>query len=249
MKHRPFIPDAPHIFLVVPFNEKHGAVQQEMRAAATTLGLGCFRTDDIRQSTSILDRVLQGIRSATVVVADLTENRVNCYYELGYADALKRPVVLLCHEGTEPAVDVSGRSICRYRDAEHLKAELPIWLMEAALVNRTQSTSDDRNAGRYGRLAIRDEYLLSAHMELDDPDEQMRVWVTATVRRIDAKPLPSNAKIKFFLDESLNPGYQEGEIVNGIARCAFQCHRAFSLGAKVATTALELDLRHIPGTN
>lgn len=250
MKHSPFIPDVPHAFLVVPFDDKHGAVQQQMRAAAATLGLGCFRTDDIRQSTAILDRVLQGIRSATVVIADLTESRVNCYYELGYADALKRPVVLLCHEDTRPAFDVSGRSIFVYRDAEHVRADLPRWLIDSALVNRASSTVEDKNAGRFGRLAVRDDYLLSAHMEIDDPNEQMWVWVNATVRRIDGKPLPSNAKVRFYLDEKTFEEHKlEGEIVNGVARCAFKCYGAFSLGAKVATTALELDLRHIPGSN
>lgn len=248
MKHSPFIPDVPHVFLVVPFNDRHGTVQQEMRGAAASLGLGCFRTDDIRTSTAILDRVLQGIRSATVVLVDLTESRVNCYYELGYADALKRPTVLLCHEGTQPAFDVSGRSIFIYRDAEHIRADLPKWLIDTALVNHTPSTIDDKNAGRYGRLAIRDDYLLSAHMELDDPDERMWVWVTASVRRIDGKPLPTNAKVKFHLDETFPERTREGEIVNGVARCAFKCYGAFSLGAKVATTALELDLRHIPGS-
>ena len=249
MNHRPFVADVPHVFLIVPFGEGHGAVQQAMRAAAASLGLGCFRTDDIRRSTAILDRVLQGIRSATVVVADLTANRANCYYELGYADALQRPVVLLRHKDTEPAFDVSGRSICIYDSAEHLQAQLPSWLMEAALVNHTESDDDDENAGRFGRLAVRDGYLLAADLEPGKPGKRMSAYVAATVRRVDGKPLPGNARVKFFLDAAtFDEPEQEGDIVNGIARCAFEAYGAFSLGAKVGNTMLELDLRQVPGS-
>lgn len=245
-----FVADVPHVFLVVPFGDGHDAAQQAMRAAAASLGLACYRADDIRRSTAIVDRVLQGVRSATVVVADLTGNRPNCYYELGHADALRRPVILLQRADTEagPAFDVSGRSICRYRDARHLEEELPKWLREAVLVNHTRSTIDDKNAGRYGRLAIRDDYLLAAHVELGNPGEdEKRGWVTASVRRVDGKALPTNAKVSFFLDESASPNELRGDIVNGVARCAFKCDSAFSLGARLAGISLELDLRHIPG--
>ena len=192
---------------------------------------------------------LLAIALATVVVADLSANRANCYYELGYADALKRPVVLLCHADTEPEFDVSGRSICRYENAAQLQAELPQWLTETALVNHSPPADDDRNAGRFGRLAVRDGYLLAAELALYDPGEQMWGRVTASVRRVDGKPLPGNAKVRFCLDETLPEPAREGEIVNGVARCVFQSSGAFTLGARVGSTALELDLRHIPGSS
>jgi len=196
--------------------------------------------------------VLHGVRSATAVVADLTENRPNCYYELGYADALRRPVILLQRTDSEagPAFDVSGRSICRYRDARHLEEELPKWIKEAVFVNHAPAAVSDKNAGRYGRLAIRDGYLLTAQFELDNPSEnQMWGWVTATVRRVDGKALPANAKVSFFLDETFSPNEMPGDIVNGVARCVFKCYGAFSLGARLAGTSLELDLSHVPGAS
>ena len=184
-----------------------------------------------------------------MVVADLTANRANCYYELGYADALQRPVVLLRRKDTEPAFDVSGRSICSYDSAEHLQAQLPSWLVEAALVNHTVSDDADGNAGRFGRLAVRDGYLLAADVEFAKPGKRLCAQVASTVRRIDGKPLPGNARVKFFLDPAtFDEPVQEGEIVNGVARCAFEAYGAFSLGAKVGGTLLELDLRHVPGS-
>ncbi|GMV31638.1 MAG: hypothetical protein AMXMBFR59_37630 [Rhodanobacteraceae bacterium] len=248
MNHSPFVADAPHVFLIVPFDDEHVPAQRAMRNAAASLGLGCFRSDDIRRSTAILDRVIEGIRSAAVVVADLTANRANCYYELGYADALNRPVVLLRHAYTEPAFDVSGRSICTYDDAARLEAQLPGWLMEAAFVNHTVSDAADPNAGRFGRWAVRDGYLLAANLAPGKPAGRMAARVAASVRRVDGKPLPGNARIRFFLDAArCADAEQEGDILNGVARCTFEMSGAFSLGARVGSTMLELDLRHIPG--
>lgn len=249
MNPRPFVADAPHAFLVVPFGDEHLPAQRAMRHAAASLGLGCFRSDDIRRSTAILDRVIEGIRSATVVVVDLTANRANCYYELGYADALKRPVVLLCHDDTEPAFDVSGRGICIYDSVERLEAQLPGWLMEATFVNHTVAEAADGNAGRFGRWAVRDGYLLAANLASGSPGEATRARVAASVRRVDGRPLPGNARVRFFLDIArCGEPEREGTIVNGIARCAFETSSAFSLGARVGNTALELDLRRVPGS-
>jgi hypothetical protein len=111
-----------------------------------------------------------------VVVADLTDNRPNCYYELGYADALKRPVVLVSHQKESIGFDVAGRSICWYETPDDLVLSLPKWLIEAALVNRTEANEEDANAGQFGGLALRDGYLLSAQARVDPPNHNHEVW-------------------------------------------------------------------------
>lgn len=246
----PFRADIPHAFMIVPFHQKHDGIQQAIRRAAASVGLAAFRTDDVRRSTPILERTLKGIESATVVVADLTDGRPNCYYELGYADALKRPVVVVSHLKEIPEFDVAARSICRYDDAADLELSLPHWLVEEAMVNRVPASEVDSNAGRFGRMALVDGLLLSAHMRVDPPDEDGDVWcrVFATLRRVDGKPIAEDAKVTFHLDKhSWKKPRRRGAIVNGIAELSFDCYGAFTLGASVGSTSLELDLRHIPG--
>jgi hypothetical protein len=242
--------DVPHVFMIVPFHERHKNSQQAIRKAAASLGLACLRTDDVHVSTSIVDRALRGIASATVVVADLTDSRPNCYYELGYADALKRPVVLIANEKQKLSFDISERSICRYKTASDLVLNLPKWLIATALVNRAEATKFDMNAGRFGGSALVGDYLLSAHATVEPPNSKGKVWswVSASVRRIDRKPLPGNPRVKFFLDpDTFEDSVQKAEIVNGVAQYSFSCYGAFTLGAQVGSVSLELDLRNIPG--
>jgi len=46
------------------------------------------------------DDVLENLRSASIVFADLSFERPSCYYELGLAQALNLPTYLVAYEGT-----------------------------------------------------------------------------------------------------------------------------------------------------
>lgn len=250
MEYKAFVPDVPHAFLVVPFHDSHAEAQAAMREAAQAIGLAAWRADDIKQSTAIIDRILRAVASADVVVADLTEHRANCFYELGYADAIRRPVVLVQKLGDETPFDVDGRSILHYRDPEQLRDELPKWLIEAAFVNRAEACDDDQNAGEFGRHALVDGYLLSARLTVEPPDENNQVWgwVQASIRRIDGTSIPAGTPAFLYMDPPTFPTLElRMTILNGVARAKFKCYGAFSLGAKIGDTALELDLRHVPG--
>lgn len=245
--------DDPHVFMIVPFAEHHRATHDAIRAASTSLGLGCYRTDDVPESTSIMAKILDGIRSATVVVADLSDNRQNCYYELGFADALERPVIIIMKKDETPSFDVTGRNILRYHDAQELASSLPKWIKQTVLLNKAKRSASDPNAQNFKGSAQNGDYLLAARMAMiRASDSGSKVWyqVSASVRRIDGKPLPSHAKIKFYLDPATwKEPEQEAEIIGGIAHTEFNCWGPFTLGAQVAKTRLELDLSNIPGSN
>ncbi len=44
---------------------------------------------------SLVDRIKQEIRRSQFVVADLTDERPSCYFEVGYAEALQKPVIFV----------------------------------------------------------------------------------------------------------------------------------------------------------
>lgn len=103
------------------------------------------------------------------------------------------------------------------------------------------------------RSAQNGDYLLGARMEMRDDSDERKIWyqVYATVRRIDRKPLPKHAKVTFHLDSNTwhDDSEREAEITGGVAHCEFDCWGAFTLGAEIAKTRLELDLSNIPGSN
>jgi hypothetical protein len=119
----------PHAFVAMPFGEAfddvfhYGIVRPVERA-----GLLCERMDRSAFTGDIVEQMKRRIRSARVVVADLSGANPNVYLEVGFAWAAGVPTVLLCNGDTEPHFDVRGHKHLRYRsirEAErHLDAEL-----------------------------------------------------------------------------------------------------------------------------
>lgn len=93
------------VFVVMPIQgEKYGD-QDEQRifkeydgfdALTEVLGdLDCYaiRIDKEAPLEGLVDRIKEEIRRANFVVADLTDERPSCYFETGYAEGLRVPVI------------------------------------------------------------------------------------------------------------------------------------------------------------
>lgn len=79
-------------------------------------GLKAYRVDRDPSAHVPIDSIEAGIRSAGVVLADITLNNPNVWYELGYAFAAGTPVVMVCakdRDGKFP-FDIQHRAIVNY---------------------------------------------------------------------------------------------------------------------------------------
>jgi ribose 1,5-bisphosphokinase PhnN len=95
-----------------------------IKRAAQSRGLKAQRVDDIVFTEQITAKVLGNIRSAEFIVADLTHERPNVYYEIGYAHAHRKPTVLTARRGTRPHFDIQAFPIIFYESALALERQL-----------------------------------------------------------------------------------------------------------------------------
>lgn len=72
----------------------------------------------------ILTKIVENIKKAEIIVADLSYERPNCYFELGYAIALGKKLILTARTGTTIHFDVSGYDILYYSDGQDLYMKL-----------------------------------------------------------------------------------------------------------------------------
>jgi nucleoside 2-deoxyribosyltransferase len=70
--------------------------------AITDCGLVPYRVDKEEFEGTITDAILRKIQGCRIAVADLTYERPNCYYELGYAVASGKPYVITAREDHDP---------------------------------------------------------------------------------------------------------------------------------------------------
>jgi hypothetical protein len=98
--------------------------------AIRAAGLEPYRVDRDPRTTVPMDTLHEEIRSATVCLADISTNNPNVMYELGFAIASNRELVLICASQAEKfPFDIQHRSIIRYssdstRDFNKLEVEI-----------------------------------------------------------------------------------------------------------------------------
>lgn len=84
-------------------------------------GLKAERVDDIQFTGQITEKIKSSISLAEFVIADLTYSRPNVYYEVGFADAFDKPLLLVAREGTEIHFDLAGDKVLFYRNMAELE--------------------------------------------------------------------------------------------------------------------------------
>lgn len=89
------------------------------------------KADEISHTGVITDEILSSISKSRFIVADLTDSRPNCYYEVGYAHSLGKPIIILAKEGTKPHFDISAYKWNFWKDYKELK---PIFEKELSTV-------------------------------------------------------------------------------------------------------------------
>jgi hypothetical protein len=97
-------------------------------------GYRCVRADEIQHDERITDVIVDQIKRADYLVADLTHERPNCYYELGYAHALGKRVIVTARKGATIHFDVKDWNFIQYDGAVDLCEKLTKRLAEPAAV-------------------------------------------------------------------------------------------------------------------
>lgn len=116
-------------------------VADAVRAVFRSFDVRAVRADDIEHEGLISERVLNEIRTSEFLFADLTGTRPNVYYEIGFAHALGKRVILFRKTGTGIHFDLAGYNCPEYETLRDLKEKLSKRLV--ILTNRNPSDSEE----------------------------------------------------------------------------------------------------------
>jgi hypothetical protein len=113
--------ERPKAFIVMqfssPFNEVYSTV---IKNVCASLSVDAVRADEILGPGIIIKDVIDRISDSQIVIADISAPNPNVYFEVGYALALKKPIILLAQRRTasEPRLpfDLSGFRVLFYDD-------------------------------------------------------------------------------------------------------------------------------------
>lgn len=112
-------------FVAMPFAESfEDTYLYGIRGACNNAGLQCKRADEIEYGGSIVEEVLDHIKRARVIIAELSDHNPNVFYEVGWAHALSRTTVLVARNGTSLPFDVSHINTVFYASIKDLEDKL-----------------------------------------------------------------------------------------------------------------------------
>lgn len=95
------------VFVLMPFSEEFTDVYQVgIKPACVEAGGYCERVDEQIFTESILERVYNQINKADLIIADMTGRNPNVFYEVGYAHALGKTVILLTSDSEDIPFDL-----------------------------------------------------------------------------------------------------------------------------------------------
>jgi hypothetical protein len=113
------------IFVAMPYSDEFDNVYEfGIYPAVRNCGFICEKVDETHFTGDILARITQGIETASVVIADLTQARPNVYLEVGYAWGQGTPVIFLARKDEKLHFDVSTHRCIYYGKFSQLAKEL-----------------------------------------------------------------------------------------------------------------------------
>ncbi|STD59667.1 hypothetical protein [Empedobacter falsenii] len=113
--------DSRLVFILTPFHDNYFEDYKIVRDACTQSGFIAYRGDENYIKGDIFPEMLKLIVKANLIIANVNGRNPNVLYELGIAQALDKPVILISSEPDKLPIDIKSKRFLIYRNYTELK--------------------------------------------------------------------------------------------------------------------------------
>jgi hypothetical protein len=97
-----------NVFVIMQFTAPYNELYTDViKPVVTEAGFGVERADEISGPSLIIADICRKLREADLIIAEITPENPNVFYEVGFAHALGKPTILVAEQGRELPFDVS----------------------------------------------------------------------------------------------------------------------------------------------
>lgn len=172
-------------FVLMPFNEKFDDVYRlGIKETASNLGITAERVDEQIFREGILERIYRQIDAADLILADMSGQNPNVFYEVGYAHAKGKLCVLMTNSANDIPFDLKHHRHIIYDSVSGLRESLGedlIWakteISTARLSKIKVHLKEASGAGNLEKLrfAVRGsvDFKIDLHNETDVPSSEL----------------------------------------------------------------------------
>jgi len=104
----------PVIFVIQPFRKESEAVYDIISSAAARAGVTAFRSDSMSGDGAIRQNIVNAIQESPLLIADVTEANPNVMYEVGFAQAQNKPLILISSNSRSIPFDLASVRVLIY---------------------------------------------------------------------------------------------------------------------------------------
>ncbi len=112
------------VFVVISFKEEMDEVYNKIKSIASRFGYNAIRVKDVSGDYRITDKIMSLIDRSHFVIADLSYERPNVYFEVGYARGIGKKVISICNKDSEIHFDVKDWTCLYYNNLNDLGQNL-----------------------------------------------------------------------------------------------------------------------------
>ena len=123
--------EKPTAFSIMKFERDFDELYQNViTPICEEYGFKSLRADECYTSSAIIQDIVREISGASLIIADITMDNPNVFYELGYAHALNKPTILLADTNKRDRLpfDISGFRTIFYENTIGGKKQIEIML-------------------------------------------------------------------------------------------------------------------------
>src|SRR5262249_16058148 len=96
-------------------------IHKTIKEVCVYFGIQARRAGDVQHDDKITDIILDSVRTSEFVIADLTGERPEVYYEVGHAHGVVKRLILLRRKGTQLHFDLAVHTVREYRNITELR--------------------------------------------------------------------------------------------------------------------------------
>jgi nucleoside 2-deoxyribosyltransferase len=114
-------------FIAMPFDATNPDLEdvlETIKQASAKCGIHATRIDDEQSIEKITDRIIEAINNSQFVIANLTKERPNVFFEAGYAHGKGKIPIYIAREGTTVHFDLKDYPIIFFKNNKNLREEL-----------------------------------------------------------------------------------------------------------------------------
>ncbi|PZM61990.1 hypothetical protein DOE73_29630 [Paenibacillus dendritiformis] len=192
-----------------PFDKRYDDV---LAPAIINAGLEPYRVDRDPKVSIPIEDIQSGIKNADVALADISLDNPNVWFELGYAIASQKEVVLICSEqNSKFPFDIQHRKIITYttaspRDFENLKNQITdrIIAIKQKQINLGLISTQSPIALTEGLSQHEMTLLVSITQNIDSPNDTVSIY---TIRQDMSKVGFAPIAVTLGLDSLSSKGF------------------------------------------